>query len=276
MRRALGFPAIAISLAFLNLGPRLEAEYDASPSPQTEGLEVEARGLRVVGEAYGGDQSMRPFNYFSGTTVVLLATRPSGGLIRVDEEASRIKTFVDERGKNLLVKGEFNQPGLNPFAQISPDGKAAILEVFGGGIPTRGSGWVSISGTIVFHAATTKQTFRDPNVKLEEGAVIQTGPVRFEIVKVGKPDWGDEPLAITVAVKQDLHGVAEIRFLDDAGETIEYRDGGTMSSRIGNKVDIKRTFRLTESVATLTVEIDYWTDIKSVEAPFEAVVSLGF
>ncbi len=274
--RAWAVPAIAISLASLNSDSGWESGREASALSGSGGLKVEARGLRVVGAAHNGDQSMRPFNYFSGTTVVLLATTPSGGLIRVNERATRITTFVDQRGKNLLVKGEFNQPGLNPFTQISSDGKAAMLEIFGGEIPTRGAQWISISGTLVFHVATKKQIFRHANVKLEEGATITTGPVKFEIVRVGKPEWGDEPLAITLGVGQDLDGVAAIRFLDATGDPIEYRDGGTMSSRIGKKVDIKRTFRLTRSVVKLTVEIDYWTDMTTLEVPVKTKVSLGF
>ena len=48
------------------------------------------------------------------------------------------------------------------------------------------------------------------------------------------------------------------------------------SSRFGKIVDIKRTFRLTRSVAALTVEIDYWTDMASITAPVDTVVTLGF
>lgn len=49
-----------------------------------------------------------------------------------------------------------------------------------------------------------------------------------------------------------------------------------MSSRMGNEVNIQRKFRLTRKVERLSVEIEYWTDMRAIEIPVDAKVTLGF
>ena len=150
-----------------------------------------------------------------------------------------------------------------------------MLEVFGGALPTSGATRVSIEGSLVFDVATTQETHRHVNVRLEKDAKIRTGPIEWTVESVGKPEWGDEPFALTLALQQEISRVAEIRFFGADGAAIEYRDGGTRKSRFGKIVTVTRTFRLVAEVESVTVEIDYWADMHSVTVPLVTSVTLG-
>jgi hypothetical protein len=240
-----------------------------------DGAKVEAVGLRVVGEPYGGRDDMRPFNYYAGTTAVLLLTRPGGGLIAMDDDASEVTRFADERGKDLLVEGKFSQPGFSAFPRISEDGAAALVEVSGGAVPTRGATTVSIGGKAVLKVATKKATHERADVAVKKGTSVEIGPFRFTVVDVGKPDWGDEPLQITFEAKQELDALAEIRFTGPDGKAIEHHSGGTMTSRMGNQVNIRQSYRLVRKVDRVSIEVDAWTDLRTIEVPIDVKVGIG-
>ena len=63
---------------------------------------VEVRGLRIVGDGYDNDQSLRPFYWTYGTTVVLLVQADAGNIIAFDKNKSEIKMARDDRGTDLL------------------------------------------------------------------------------------------------------------------------------------------------------------------------------
>ena len=72
------------------------ATQGASPA-----ITVAVQGVRVVKPPPDGDDMLRAFNAFSGTAVALLASEPQGGLVLFDPDASRIKSFTDDKGKDL-------------------------------------------------------------------------------------------------------------------------------------------------------------------------------
>ncbi|MHC4091528.1 MAG: hypothetical protein ACYSVY_14860 [Planctomycetota bacterium] len=269
VRRQRVIACVVVGLIAMAAGPGQAADGG------TDGATVEVCGLRIVGPSYGDEDTMRPFNWSTGTTLVLQVVYPGGGLIGFDGEAAKVATLADEKGKDLLVKGRYTTPGFSFMPSFSEDGKAAIVEITGGGVPTRGASQVRAEGTMVFNAASKTETHKQTDVALERGAKIKAGPIPFTIKKVGKPDWGEEPLQITLETNQATDTIASVRFLDDKGKEIKSSAAGGSRMSLGSQVQIEKNYNLQEKVVSVTVEITYWTDMRPLEVPFNVTATVG-
>ncbi|MHC5053423.1 MAG: hypothetical protein ACYTKD_01760 [Planctomycetota bacterium] len=255
------------------------------------GAKVEARGVKVVGKAFGKQpNTLRPFNSNTGTTVALLVTLPSGGIVEFDRRASKLAGMTDDAGSDLLKekaapkrgRGRMvfggmghSQSGFGMFPKVSEDGKACLVETKGPGLPCKGAKGVNVAGTMVLKVSAAKKTARQSGLALRKGAKITAGPVPFTISEVGKPQWGAEPLEVTLHAERDISAIAKVRFLDAAGKEIETEDGGTSRMGMMGKVSVEKAFRLARKVDRATIEITYWDDMKTLEVPFDLKVSMG-
>ena len=236
---------------------------------------VEARGVRVVGPAYGDEMGgLRAFNWSQGVSLAVLVEMPEGGLIAFDDDKSKLVALTDDKGASLLKGEEFHE-GFGMMTSISDDGKACLVEINGQGLPGKDASRIRAAGTMVFRCGSTKKTFQDANVAVKVGAKVNAGAVPFEITEVGKPDWGDEPLQIKLTTHQEIPEIAEIKFLDNAGREIESSQAGTMTTTMFNKVTVERYFNLSRKTDSLAVAITYWTDMKTVSVPFSVEAGLG-
>jgi len=242
----------------------------------------EVRGLRVVGKPYREEEPQtRPFNWSEGTTVVVLVTLPKGGIIAFDPKASKVETFTDDKGTNLLeAKSSKFHFGGGPFGswpKISEDARAAVIEVQSNGLPAKGATKLTVKGTLVFKTAKQKKTYTAKDIALKVGTKIEAGSIPFEITKVGKPKWGGNKakLAVTLKATQDLSQIAAIRFLDAEGNEIKAQPAGTTKMSSFGRTTIQQNYRLEEEVKTATVAIDYWEDLEIVNLPFEVQATLG-
>jgi hypothetical protein len=267
-------------LSVLAVSVAAEAQ-PADPSPadskatEAAGAKVEARGLRVVGEGYGGEGGVRPFNWSPGVNIALLVTVPDGGLIEFDHGESEVTKLVDEKGTNLLVRGEFSMPGFSGMDEVSADGMAMIIEVSAGGIPAKGASAIHAAGTLALRQGSEQKTYKAENVAVKADQTIDAGPVAYTIKSVGKPDWGDKPLRITLETKQSVDAIAGIRFLDAAGAEIESSRAGSMTMSAFDEVQVTEEYDLAREVDQVTVEITYWMDLKTVKVPFDVTVRVG-
>jgi hypothetical protein len=250
---------------------------------ETREVNVEVRGLRVVGEAYGDSmQGLRAFNWSKGTSLALLAVFPEGGIISFDSEASKLERFGDDKGTNLLEEpksGEStffqSKPGFGMMASVSEDGKACMIELDSPAVPAKGAARIDASGSLVFKCGSKKKTFTHENVAFKVGTKVEAGAVPLEVTKVGEPEWGDDPLQITLKATQDMSKVAAIAFFDGNGNAIESSDAGWTSMRSFNVVSIEKSFNLKKKVDSATIAVTYWVDMRDEEIPFKVTASLG-
>jgi hypothetical protein len=254
----------------------------AGEAPMT-GVTVQAHGLRIVKPAPGGDDKLRAFNWFSGTSVSLLITAPQGGLLEVDRNASKLTAFTDDKGKDLTKAEDAKQQrfsrdaGFSMSSNISEDGKVCVSEVDAPGVPSKGATVMTVTGTLVFRAATKKKDFTAENVALKAGSAIKAGSIPLTITKVGKPEWGgeDDAFAVTLEAKQDLSSIAGIEFFDAAGKKVESRRGSSSSMSFGDSVTITWEYNLKNKLNTAKIVISYWMDMKKLTVPVDLKVGLG-
>ncbi len=263
---------LAVCVAATNV----RAAAPAKPKAPT----VKVCGLRIVDDGYAGiKDGVRPFDWDKGITLVLLVLMPEGGIVELNNGASKLDKLTDDKGTNLLIgdsKGGRAGIGARPGRPrvISKDGKACIAELNGKSLPIKGATHVLASGTLVLNCADRKETIQHKNIALKKGTKLP-GDIPFTISNVGKPDWGNDALQITLAAQQDLASIAEIKFFDAQGKEIKSRRAGTASTRSGTAVSVWRNFNLKKKVDVVTIAITYWTDMRIVKVPFNVKTSVG-
>ncbi|NLS95310.1 MAG: hypothetical protein GXX96_24480 [Planctomycetaceae bacterium] len=253
----------------------------AAEESAPQGVTVTPQGLRIVKPAPPEQDKLRAFNWSPGTSVSLLVSAPQGGLIAVDSEASKLTMFLDDKRTDLR-KEESGQQGFGPSSgfgmmpSISDDGKYCSIDVEAPRVPTAGATRVAVAGELALSVASQKKDFTAEGVALKKGTKVKAGQIPFTITAVGKPDWGDAPLAVTLEAKQELDAVADIQFFDASGTKIESERSSEGSMGFGEKVTVTQTYNLGKKVDSCDITVTYWADRKKLVVPFKLVLGLGF
>lgn len=254
----------------------------SAPALLAQKAAVEAKGIRIVGEGYGKTEfgaELRPFNWSPGTSIALLVLHSAGGLIEIDEDASKFTQFTDDKGTKLdAKKSKFGNNAVNiSFPKISKDGKAALVELGVDGLPAKGASSISVKGEIAAVTGSKKKTEKSVAIGLKKGQKITVGKYKFEVSKVAKPQFGEDPLEITLDVKGgDLDKVAKFQFLKPDGTPIKTSDSGSSTMSFGKLKSVSKSFRIGEKATKAILSLELWLDRKAVKIPVDVKVSVGF
>jgi hypothetical protein len=230
---------------------------------------VEFAGLQMVTKSYGeGNDAIRPFQSFDdGVKLAFLLRLPAGGLISIDEKAGTITSFADDKGTQLYQKGEFKN-GFGSFPSVSKDGKAASFTIEGTVPPAAGATKISAKGTVAVQTASKKETVKGGALKA--GATLTAGKQKLTAKEVEK---SGNDTKVSLSSDQSFDSLVEVRWLDAAGKALESDSNGSSSFGFGGKTTYSRDW--TVSGVPNRVEFVLWTDLKTVQVPFSATVSIG-
>ncbi len=237
-------------------------------------------GLRIVAVGIGENkQELRPFNWFAGTTVALRYQSRDGGLLGIDADASELKAFADDQGTDLLkeVPGQhtWNRNGFGNTSDVSEDGTQLLFELSAPQIPVKGARLINVRGHIAVIQAKTFATETIHAVSLKVGEKIKSTAVTYEITQIGKPQWGDAALAVTLKTTDDVDLIKGLTFTDEKGTVLEVDRG--MSSRMGwqGNITTEVTYNFKEQRDACALQIESWTDRQIKTVPFDVDVAVG-
>lgn len=283
-RTLLILTAIALAAAVV-MPPLTLADPPGAPEPAADGGPTVIVNGVIIWRPAGGDAKWKtpPLGEVERTQLVLLVEPGQGRLIALDLEASRLDSFTDDKGRDLVAKpdgqdGVSSQVGFSPNTAISEDGKAAVVQVQGRRVPTAGATQLSAGGTLVFqHSASGRQvTHLARNVKLKKGETFKLGDVTFTIRNVTGMEVDRYKLRrVEVTHDRDLDALGPVRFLDGEGKEIASKVLGWGSSRAGGQIQHERTFLITQDVESVSVSADGWADAKPLAVPFRVKAGLG-
>lgn len=253
-----------------------DAAQEAAAAPS-----VQPVGLRVVKAVAGSDEEsdLKPFFTETGTTVSLLLTGGDKKLIELLDDKCELKVFADDKGTDLLNsdnKPEWGQQGITRPATFDQNVTAMVLEAHAFGLPTADARTLTLKGQVVVLVGSEQAEHRQANVALKEDTKISAGPLEGTIGKVGKPEWGDGELEVELKFERDVTEVAEVIFLDAAGEVIESSRTGTTVWAFGRKVQMSFTYELMKKHDVATIIFKRWTDMEEVVIPLDLEVGVGF
>lgn len=253
------------------------ANATAAVAQEGNDVSVEARGLRIVEKGYGENMSgVRPFNWYPGTTVALLLHRPAGNIIEVDLDASTLDHFTDDRGTNLLQKAEksWGRTGFDLYADLSEDGKAAMIEVAGGTVPARGAKSLQAAGTLKLVTARGSKNVKVGEVAFAADESFKVGDVTFTVKSAKPSDWQDDVYEVTFRTTDNVDAIAELTFERD-GQAIESQRNMTSTMGMGDNVTTQWTYLFDNKLESANVAADVWVGLETHDVPFDIDVGLG-
>ncbi|MEQ8209319.1 MAG: hypothetical protein RH917_05755 [Lacipirellulaceae bacterium] len=159
---------------------------------------------------------------------------------------------------------------------VSDDGLRAILDVNAKKLPTKGTEKLLVTGELLVSTGG-KTAESKVEAKLAKGAKFKLAGINVEVTDAGKPDWGDEPLSVTLQTS-DAGGfdkIKELVFLDEAGNPIKSKTGGTMTMNFGASKKIAVDYRLAKKVEKATLKAETYTDLETKPLPLKLEVGLG-
>lgn len=245
-----------------------------SPAFGQEKMIVRAAGVSLVWEdekemEKAFDHSPILHAHKPVTLAMIIISGDKKKIVSINRDKSKLENFGDNVGTKMKA-------GLEHFPKIAKDGSAAVIDISGDKPLARGAELIVAKGTIQLSVASKTNAKRSKLVAVRKGSKVDLGKnFAFEISDAGKPDWGEDPLSITLKISRDIPEVAKVRFFDEEGEQIEASQAGSSRGGFFGKVTVTRDYNLKRKVGKVFVEMDIWTDLEEKTVPFDLKVGVG-
>lgn len=260
----------------------MEAEKFAS----AEGLSFRICSLRVNDECFP-DQPGLSMGGRGGTTLSLVVNQPNAKLLAFEEDASGIRSFSDDTGKDLLATPFDHKAELEcrlPTG-ISKDGHVAVVDVLTRALPGMGARELYIDGNLVFLQGTEKKTAVADDVRVEVGERGTLGEISFEVLEKEAQAYGGDPhlkasarkvYRVTIETRgPDPNSIESFRALDEEGREIS-ASHGRGRSQTNSFVRGSFSLNIPEGVTTCRLEAVYWPKPTKISVPIKTTVGVGF
>lgn len=243
-----------------------ESRQAPAPSSVASGKEPEvvAAGVQVVRVvAPANDFSAKPFRADNGTTLVLWVKMPEGqGLIEIDERASVLRSFGDDKGTNM--GGKFGS-----FPDEFEDASGGIIDIESTGFAAPDATALVAEGTIAMRVATGTRKTRAANVRIQNDAKFTFGQTPIVVADV---EADEESVSFSLKLsRQVMTSIRNVVFLDAKGGTLEGRR--TSTGYINDAGEMG--FSVKTTARTLTLEFEAWQGLRTVTVPFTVRAGLG-
>ena len=213
-----------------------------------------------------------------GTSLYMKIAGNGKVIIGIDEKASKLTSFVDDKGTDLSkkrkVEGPWGRFGHNWLTKkkITKEGKACIVQINSQHTPQAKAQALALKADIVLSCGAGEKTVREENFALKKGSTLTVGTMELKVEEAGKPDWGDAKLSVKFSSKEDFAKIKSLEFIDGNGQKIDSRQTGSGSSGANW---YSRTYSLQQKVDTATVSVTYYAELESVVVPVDIRTGVG-
>lgn len=209
------------------------------------------------------DVFAQPFHSDNGTKLLLWIKMPAGqGLIEIDERASVIAHFGDDKGTDL--GGRFGS-----FPAEFKDGTGGTIEVTSNALPAAGATRLSAEGTIAMSTASGSKPQRVANVRIENGRTFLLDKTTVTVAEVEAS--GSEQKFTMKLPRSVMEGIKEVRFIDPKGAPLEGHRTSTGYMGDAGEMGVS----VTTTSKTVTVEFDVWQGRRVIKVPFKVQAGVG-
>jgi hypothetical protein len=250
----------------------------ASAADVTSQWNVKPVAVMVVTPEGGKDN--RNFCWKPGVTVSAIFTPPHGKIISIDQNESKVLSFTDDKGTDLMAApasdDPFNKPGLSYMTPQSGGGLlSAIVDLKASGLPAKGATSVTISGQVVAETAGDPKQVTVPDAEIKPGTTLGIGAMSVKIgsVRMETNSWDKKVIfSVTFNCPQSLDFISKIQFFDPQGNEV---DAHKSSWGGGDFLGYMAEYELKQKMDHAKVIVSYWTDLKNVTVPFTIKTGVG-
>ncbi len=248
--------------------PMMVACAVAWPVSSPAEITVEPAGMKIVWKSMQKEfDGFQTYNSKEGAYISLAVNAGDKGIIGFDQDRSKL-TVSDETND---LGGKFGM-----WNKFSKDGKLMRVEVATEKLPAAAAAGLKLTGKLELIVASKTETKASEPREFKKGDKVElSDDFKFEIDTIGKPKWGDEPLALTLKWNRKVPELAAVRFCDEAGKVIESSPSGSSRSGFLGKYTVTKSYKLKKNSKVLKIEMDLWMDAEKVTVPVDVRVGLG-
>lgn len=227
----------------------------------------------------GGKDNSRSFCWKPGTTVSASLTLPAGKIVKLNQEESKLISFTDDKGTDLMAgpqsQDPFNKPGIS-FQSSDSGASSAIFDLKASGQPAKGATMLNISGTLNAQIAGSTKQFAVENVEIKTNVSFSLGdlPVMISEAGTNRNAWSakEYKYSVTISSLRNLDSISSLEFFDANGNKIEAVKRSWGGGFLGYMIqyDVKQNMDHAKIVATC------WQDLKTVDVPISIKTGVGF
>lgn len=211
-----------------------------------------------------------------GVAVEVRLTPPYGKIVSINQFASKVDSFTDDKGTDLLAAktdNPFSKPGFGVMDYSK--GSYATVDIEAAGLPAKGATSLDLSGKVVLRIATGKKEFTVENVEMRTNTTfnIEDLPVKISNVGTNRNSWMGKkyPYSVEFSSGRDLVTIESLKFFDEHGNQIKAHKS-SWGGGLGNYVleyDLQKNVDRAKIVATR------WEGLKKVTVPISVKTGLG-
>ena len=234
---------------------------------------VQVTGLRVIAPptdakpGYNAALSAPP-----GVAVEIRLTPPYGRVILIKQLASKVTSFADDKGTDLLaVKTDnpFSKPGFGVMDR--GNGSHATVDIRAAGLPATGATSLDISGKVVMEIATGTNQFTVENVEMKTNTTFEIDNLPVTISDVGTNTSPFRAKEYNYFVRftgpGDLNRISDLEFFDPQGTKIKAHKRAWGASTLEYEIATK--------VARVKIVATRLKGFETVEVPISVKAGLG-
>lgn len=212
-----------------------------------------------------------------GTSLHIRLTRKDKYFVELDEEASKLLSFSDEKGTDLSKARtrRFGRGWLGHWTQISKDGHSCIFEARSGLLPAAGARELRLKANLVMVCGAGEKTAEQKNLVLKKGSRLAAGPVRLEIKSVKQIDRSGMEMLLETESKASFVQIKKLRFIGPDGKEIKHQVMGSGRMGFAGRFTYYRSFGLAKKVASVSVEVTYFEKVDRLSVPLNVKTGVG-
>jgi len=262
--------AVVLPLMILISGSRVFADATNEWNAQVTGLRVITPSTDTKNNFNGA--LMAP----PGVAVEVRLTPPYGKVININQNASKVDSFTDDKGTDLLAvqsDNPFSKPGFG--IMDSSKGAYATVDIQAAGLPAKGATVLNISGKVVLEIATGTNLFTVDNVEMKTNSAFTIGdlPIMISNVETNRNSWmaKDYKYHVTFSSLRDMGNISKLEFFDLQGNKI----GASKSSWGGGPLGYMIEYNIKQNVDRVKIVATCWQGLETVEVPISVKTGLG-
>ena len=288
----------------------LENLSQVEPQPLPLGAKLSVHSISVSKEMPRDEEEQSGFGHqvmFGGdfrerTCVTLLVQMPDHLIVALDDEASKLTRFSDDKNTDLLqkkeaaprtggIEGNLMGSTTNMTTMVRDMGptpiqarmmgmhgtaqKKVLIDCSAPNRPASGTQTIALEGQIVLQCGQGTKTTEHKNIPLDGSGKFETGGITVAVKKENRPPFGgfgsEMKMQIAFTSNKPLDNIVSYEFLDAQGNEIEWQQSGWM----GMGQTQTRYFNLAEEVDSLTIQLEEYEKIETITLPVSLKVGLG-
>ena len=268
--------ALAVSGILGAAAPKVSAPAAATASaPASAVVKPEVYGVEIKKAEPGRDER---FGAQEGILVKLFIAQPDRFIIGVDDKASKLTSFQDDR-KNDLSKSKdpkaFKQDFLSPFNEVTKDGHGIKLDLRAPQTPAPGAKAIQVKANVALRVGfdEKKQEVKDVNLA---NAKISLAGMNMSVKRSKDQAWGDYKMTVTLSSNRPQDGIRTLTFVGADGKEIKSGITSRSSFSFGAGGNWDVTYGLGAVVERATIRVEYFDRVEVVNVPLDMELGVGF